>query len=648
MFQNFLPTITALFAGEGVPREPVKFSWRLIRRRGRPFLLLPDATADVSVDLELYSAQRPLAQLWTAVIPWLFQTPARNFFGIVKVEADASSGLMQFLALQSGIPAGQLRSPAIKFGGVSKKTSRLVLLLCDATGHPIRVIKMGLNPEGRAVTEREADILAELPKGLLGCTTMTGFFQNGGVSAFATSYFPGKSLSNDVGIEKLFHAWLVPGAPEAIENLASWQELETAAAPAEPQIWPVLRASLAGQRLSPTLFHGDFTPWNVRMTNLENIEAFDWERGHLRGLPAWDWFHFIVQTAILVHRHSAARVAAELDQLIQSPRFQKYAAAAGISQIIEPLLLAYLLHVKRVVQPLEGGAIIGELFDLLWLEWQLGKPPAPAGRQIAARSQVRSSFDNLANLFWEPTLSPRIRPRLSVLLHRHWLALFLSAAWIIGIANLPLITDPHLMFAPFYLVPAIILALRTDRRLATIVAQAGAITGPVIFYYARPDVMPGHVIFWNTIMRMLIFQIVVMLFDRIGRQSILRRQPYSPSGQPPIAAIAGNWPVILLTIVFFAIVVLMDILTNPSLLLMPFYMLPCMILTLALNWRWGTIAALIAAIVGPLLQRPDPAYQPLAIEFWNTAMRFVIYELVVVLLERVRRESILFHSKNRH
>ena len=663
MFQNSLPAITSLFSGAGRPREPVKFAWRLVRRRKRPFLLLPDVSSDVRVSLGLYSAQRPLARIWSSVLPWLFKTPARNFFGIVNVEADASSELLQFLAVQSGQPLRQMQTPAIKFGGVADKSSRLVLLLCDTAGHPIRVIKLGLNPQGRAVTEREADLLAQLPKDVIGCTTMTGRLNTGTFTAFATAYFPGESLANDVGIEKLFHAWLVQGFPEALENLSSWHELETAIAQIETRAWPLLRDALAGQKVSATLYHGDFTPWNVRMTNLESIQAFDWERGHLKGIPAWDWFHFIVQTSILVKRHSPERVAAELDQLIQSPRFQNYAVAAGISQIVEPLLLAYLLHEKYVIQPLEGGEVISELFDLLWTESQLVKKAktatrpdvplaplvasSPVARPAVVGVQLKSAFMNLANLFWEPSLSPRIRPPFQEVLGRHWLALLLSLAWIIGIANLPLLISPYLMFSPFYLVPCIFLALKTDRRLATLVAQLSAAFGPLVFYYSRPDFTNLTTIVLNITMRMIVFQLVVVLFDRIGRQSVLYRSSNAGSDPLPVAALAGNWPVILLTTVFFALVIALDIFTDPNLLLMPLYMIPCMVLTLALDWRWGTVVAVLAAIVGPVLQRPDKGYQSLGVEFWNTAMRLVIYEMVVVLLERVRRENILFSTNKR-
>ena len=651
MFENVLPTITALFASDEKLRAPVKFSWRLVRRKGRPFLLLPDSDVNLRVSLELYSAQRPLARLWRSLIPTLFKTPARALWGAVSTEAVASSALMQFFAEQSGQPVGQLQTPAIKFGGIEGKTSRVVVLLCDAAGHPIRVIKVGLNPEGRAATEREAALLAQLPVAKIGCTAMTGQIKTDGLSAFATAYFPGQSLTNDVGIEKLFHAWLAPNTAEPLENFASWHELESVLAKPEKLIFSTLHAALAGRKIATTLFHGDFTPWNVRMTNLENIQAFDWECGHLRGIPAWDWFHFIIQTSILVKRHSPERVAAELDQLIQSPRFQKYAAAAGISEIIEPLLLAYLLHEKYFIQPEEGRKVTGELFQLLWQQWQLKQSP-PATAKIpslnpapaSALTQLKSAFTNVGNIFWEPSLSPQFRPLFAAQLQKYWLALALTFVWCGVIANMPLWTNPHLMFAPFYLVPCIFLAMKVDRRLATVVAQASAIGGPLYSYHFNPEFAPFGVICWNIVMRMIVFQVVVNLFDRFGRQSVFNPANHLPSGRNAIQSIVGNLPVILLTIIFFAVVIVFDVLTSPQMLLLPLYMIPCMVLTLALNWRWGLVAAIVAAVLGPLFQRADPGYQHLNIQFWNTAMRMIIYFIVVALLEQVRRKNILFSA----
>lgn len=646
---NVPDVIATLFAGAGRPAEPVTFSWRLIRRKKSPFLLLPEHPGGASDDLQLYSAQRPLAKLSTSLLPWLLRSPAGGVFERVTIQADAGADFMRFLAQQSGVGPDQWQTPAIKFGGVEGKTARVVLLLCDASGHPIRVIKAGLNPAGRAATEREADLLSRLPVGVIGCTGISGRFTSAGVSAFATAFFPGASLDNDAGIETLFHAWLDDTPPEPIENLASWRELEAAAKSGDMAEWPALRNALVGQLVRPTLYHGDFAPWNVRMTNLENIRAFDWESGHIKGIPAWDWFHFIIQTSILVKRHSRERVAAELEQLIHSPRFQKYARSAGISEVVEPLLLAYLLHHRLVIQPQEGRRQSERLYRWLWRQWQLrqypGQPAPGAGDGLAlsAGEQIKSAFAKVINLFWEPRLSPSHRPSLGAQCRRHWLALLAALLWIGSVATLHFFCDRHLLFTPFYLVPCVWLVLKTDRRLGFMAAFAAGVTGPLLHYFKEPQLFPLHVVCGNVVMRVFLFYSIVILLDNVRKSRL--RQPRALSGLNADHTAGGNWAVILITSVYLALITMLDVITDPHYLFLPFYLLPCVIFTLTINWRWGTLAALLAAIIGPVTQRfDDPAYRQWDIEFWNTLMQFLIFQMVVVLLNQIRRDNVLFRN----
>jgi hypothetical protein len=658
MAKSIQPLIETLFRAENPSGRRLVFHWRLVQRQGRPLLLLPEDSMDLRTGLELYSAQRRRAKIWRAMLPKIIRSPAASLFRRIRFEADANSEFVRFLAEQSGVPAEQLRAPAIKFGGLGEKKTRLALLVCDQTNRPAKVIKVGLNAEGRAATEREADVLAQLPVEVIGCIRMSGRQATEKWSAFATPFFPGDSPENDAGLEIVFNSWLKLGEPTAIGEFDSWRELEKQVPAAQSEIFQSLTVALAGKKICSTLYHGDFTPWNLRAINVMNLQAYDWEVGYLRGIPGWDWFHFIVQTSILVKRHSPERVAAELEQLIQSPRFFKYAQAAGIEKIIEPLLLAYLLHQEHVIRPLQGRETTRRLFELLWLHWQPGKTPVtavaipepktapqPASLQpIGAFAQISSAFANLMNLFWQPSLSHAAQPPFAEQLQRHWKALLGSLVWIVCLAQMPLLTNPHLMFAPFYLVPCIFMALRTDRRLASLIAFVSAFGGPLLFYWGNPFFAPLSVILWNGLMRYIVFQIVVVLFDRVRRQGILRPLQNSRESQNPIHAITGNWAVILLTVSFLLLVVFIDYMSGVAALMTGLYIIPCMLMTLALNWRWGTVLAVVCAVLGPMLQRPDPGYQAFDIQFWNTAMRFVMYEMVVLMIERVRRENILFTS----
>jgi hypothetical protein len=72
-----------------------------------------------------------------------------------------------------------------------------------------------------------------------------------------------------------------------------------------------------------------------------------------------------------------------------------------------------------------------------------------------------------------------------------------------------------------------------------------------------------------------------------------------------------------------------------------------MILTLRLNFKWGLLAAALAAIAGSFSEfRTNPGYKPLEVFGWNCLMRFLITAVVIVLVERIRRENVLFFTCN--
>ncbi len=228
MSKTVYSAIQALLASD-TKSQPVKYDWRLIRRRGRPFMLLSSRPALARSGLNLYSAQRRRAKVWRRILPVLFQTPIGSLFELIRFQADGSAEFVQFMAKQAGIPADQVFPAAIKLSETGAH-SRLVVLLCDESGRPTRVIKVGLDSAGRAATDREADCLAELPPGKLGCTRMTGRLSAPNFSAFSMDYFPGTSPYDDAGLEHLFHDWLNKDATVPLESLTLWRELSAAVA----------------------------------------------------------------------------------------------------------------------------------------------------------------------------------------------------------------------------------------------------------------------------------------------------------------------------------------------------------------------------------------------------------------------------------
>jgi hypothetical protein len=140
-----------------------------------------------------------------------------------------------------------------------------------------------------------------------------------------------------------------------------------------------------------------------------------------------------------------------------------------------------------------------------------------------------------------------------------------------------------------------------------------------------------------------LFEFLPLTWLRTYRQTIkwfFVRHEEPPVEQPTLREqFANHWVTILVSCLMFILVAGIDFLTGPNVVLGPFYLIPCAGLTLILNRRWGTAAAALCALLLTALRVSWHTAPPhLGLLLWNMAMRFLFYQIVVLLLDRVRIE----------
>ncbi len=362
-----------LFAPDAARLPPVAVAMQLLSKRGQPLLLLPRPPSLAGVGLELYAAQTPRSRLVRSLAAWAVK--ARLPIGIKPVKVNLSPGdpFITWLASRAQVPFGGIPQFAVLAGNPNSPGQRFIMLLFDPAGRPTAVVKAGMAEAARKLIEQERQFLARVPASTPSIPPVRGVFANARLQAIALDFLPGRSprTADEHWLPKVLGRWLRPQQLVVLTETRYWRELS--ATRADHPLFKSLAIALRNQSSSGAIVHGDFAPWNVRVSPSGDWTALDWERGDVNGLPAWDWFHFVTQKGILVQRHSLPSLADSIAGLLASKEFNTYAQTAGIIGHERSLMLFYLLYQAEIIRPAEGQAATRELLNQLAARWRVNR-----------------------------------------------------------------------------------------------------------------------------------------------------------------------------------------------------------------------------------------------------------------------------------
>ncbi len=342
----------------------VTIHMRVLRKQGRPLLALPACRRAAAMALSLYPAQTGRARAARALLRTLLRAGLAPGARQSALAIPPEDLFVEFLSSLAGSARPPVPELGILAGNPASPGRRFVLLVFDANHKPAGVVKAGASGPAQALIRKEQTFL-EAASGKPGVPRLRGTFESERVQALALDYVAGDAPRprHDAALPALLGPWVDVKRTVALPETPEWQRLEQAA-PAGP-FWPVLAGALRSRAVHPALAHGNLAPWNIKRSQQGQWTALDWERGELAGIPGWDWFHYVIQRAILAERLPIGRLAARVRQLLNSEPFRCYAARAGIARFELDLALAYLLYSAEVVKPAEGLSRTRELLGAL-------------------------------------------------------------------------------------------------------------------------------------------------------------------------------------------------------------------------------------------------------------------------------------------
>ncbi len=341
---------------------PARREFRIVRKHGEPLLLLPADPAVAAQTLQLYPAQTFVARTARRVLT----LAARCGMPLPLARtALAVSEDPPFAGFLRSVGGGALPPFGVFLGNSRAPGRRWIFLLFDGL-RPIAVVKAGVSPRARELIAAEIRALAQIPADLPGRPRVLGEMFENSVAAIACGFVAGRSPRAEGADEQLrafFSSWLQSGPPVELATVSAWQRL--AAFCGADARFQRLAAALAGLCVTATPMHGDFAPWNLREEH-GRWTVLDWERGESLGVPGWDWFHFVIQSAALVRRQRGPVLRDTAENLLRSPALHAFAERAGINAHLRELLAAYVLYVLEVLRPTEGAEALRELLPALF------------------------------------------------------------------------------------------------------------------------------------------------------------------------------------------------------------------------------------------------------------------------------------------
>lgn len=101
----------------------------------------------------------------------------------------------------------------------------------------------------------------------------------------------------------------------------------------------------------------------------------------------------------------------------------------------------------------------------------------------------------------------------------------------------------------------------------------------------------------------------------------------------------GHRLTLLTAVALLTLIVWFHLHANPHLNFILFYAVPCALVALVVNTRWATLFVIAASLVIPMVQYDgDSDYRGAFVFMWNLISRFIMLEILVLTLARIRLE----------
>ena len=327
-------SILKALSGDGATLTWLRFY--CLKRNGCLLLALPENKKLARLTLELYQPQSLKAKIMVRAVGLLINFRLHLLFPYLDLEIKEDSVLGHFIEERQQL--------GLLLGNPEADTRKTIAIYC--AGKKVEDAKIGIGQAAKQSVEKEAGLIKSCPESYHGIPQID---KNCGIADhhyYTTAYITGCSPTQDEDsqILALLADWIKHFKVCKVRETAIWRSLKAHGKNRKAENYSVFIERLGNQEIKRGLYHGDFAPWNIKISEKGTVYVMDWEYARLDGLAGWDWLHYMIQRATLVSNHSATEVLADCRLWAVTPEGRAFLCAAGWGQHIEEWLGSYLVY----------------------------------------------------------------------------------------------------------------------------------------------------------------------------------------------------------------------------------------------------------------------------------------------------------------
>ncbi len=281
-----------LAALEGSGEVVAKLSFYSLRRNGHLLLGIPKDRIMAKLTLNLYQPQSSKAKFTVRLIKLM--VGFRIHWLLPTVD----------LCIKDSSPIAKLNGDSREIGfllGNPEAESRRTIVSYYA-GDNFEVAKIGIGSAAKISVLNEAKTIELIPLFYTGVVRSRRSLSLNNWFFYSTDFVRGiaPKKQDDSLVLALLTDWMKHFEKKRVSEISVWNDLVEMVKHSELKCADSVLKQLSNMEIMVGLYHGDFAPWNIKISDNKKLHVMDWENAILDGLAGWDWIHYLIRRSILV------------------------------------------------------------------------------------------------------------------------------------------------------------------------------------------------------------------------------------------------------------------------------------------------------------------------------------------------------------